>query len=102
MDQANNYKDSPEVTHTADTRNPDWDKYAPEGQGRTDEQIRADVHQVLLEKGGDVGKGVAISVGDGIVTLSGKVGSQDDQKRVEQLVRSVPSVKEVRGQLSVS
>lgn len=87
--------------HTADTRNPGWDKYAPEGHGHTDEQVRADVHEAL--RGADVkdASALSISVGDGIVTLGGRVASQDEQQRIEQLLSSIPSVKEVRNDLSV-
>jgi hypothetical protein len=40
-------KKSREGTHTADSRNPDWDTYVARGHGQTDEQIRADVHEAL-------------------------------------------------------
>ena len=84
--------------HTADTRNPDWDKYVPEGQGRTDEQIRADVHQALLSENGSKTSSMSISVQDGIVTLAGSVDSDSEQQRLTELVRAVPSVKDVRDQ----
>jgi len=88
-------------THTADTRNPDWDKYKPEGHGRTDEQIRNDVQQALVGEDGKQTTGLSVSVGDGIVTLGGRVESQDEQRRLTELVRGVPSVKEVRDELKV-
>ena len=94
-------KSSDNRQHTADTRNPDWEKYAPDGQGRTDEQIRADVHQLLLESGESGGPTLSVSVGDGIVTLSGEVATQEDRQRVAELVRSVPSVKDVLDQMQV-
>jgi len=96
-----NAKDSDNRAHTADTRNPDWDKYSPEGQGRTDEQIRADVHEALRGEDGEDTSSLSISVGDGIVTLSGRVDSASEQQRLTELVKAVPSVKDVRDQLEV-
>ncbi|MDB4973238.1 MAG: hypothetical protein JWN48_1579 [Myxococcaceae bacterium] len=85
--------------HTADTRNPGWDSYSPSGQGRTDEQIRADVHAALTGVDGQKEQTLSVSVQDGIVTLSGRVKSRDLQQKVLEQVRAVPSVSEVRDQL---
>jgi osmotically-inducible protein OsmY len=97
-------KSSDNRDHTADTRNPDWDKYVPEGKGRTDEQIRADVHEALAGAGGADASGgatqsLSVSVQDGIVTLSGRLPGESAQQKVLEQVRAVPSVKEVRSQL---
>ena len=88
-------------THTADTRNPEWETYAPKGEGRTDEQIRADVHQALLEMQDTSGKNIALEVKDGVVTLSGRVASDDQRKQLDKLVRGVDSVRDFRDQLEV-
>jgi osmotically-inducible protein OsmY len=98
MSQADDQSDN--RLHTADTRNPDWDKYSPDGRGRTDEQIRADVHEVLRGGGQTAPEGVSISVGDGIVTLSGRVSDSSERQRLTELVRSVASVKDVKDQLT--
>ena len=95
-------KQSNTVTHTADTRNPEWPNYAPEGHGRTDEQIRADVHQALLGLGSEPASKLSISVQDGVITLDGQVQSQDEQQQITQLIRGVPSVKDLRDQLKVA
>jgi osmotically-inducible protein OsmY len=95
-------KQSNTVTHTADTRNPEWPNYAPEGHGRTDEQIRADVHQALLGLGTDSHSKLSISVEGGVITLGGQVASNDEQQKVIKLIRGVPSVKDVRDQLKVA
>lgn len=87
-------------SHTADSRNPDWDKYVPEGHGRTDEQIRADVHEALRSYGKELGT-VGISVGDGIVTLTGQVASANDQQSLTELIRNVPSVRDVQNRVQV-
>ena len=84
--------------HTADTRNPDWNKYVPEGHGRTDEQIRADIHQVLSSQSDlDTGS-LSIEVQDGLVTLSGKLGEGSASSTVVERIRAVSSVREVRDQ----
>jgi osmotically-inducible protein OsmY len=87
--------------HTADTRNPDWEKYTPDGHGRTDEQIRADVHAALTGSAGAPAHGIAVSVGDGIVTLSGTVSSEEERSRLVEQVRAIPSVKDLRDQTRV-
>lgn len=86
------------TAHTADTRNPDWNKYVPDGHGRTDEQIRADIHQVLSSQTDlDTGS-LSIEVQDGLVTLSGKLGEGAASSTVVDRIRVVPSVREVRDQ----
>lgn len=97
----NDARQSNTRTHTADTRNPEWPSYAPKGEGRTDEQIRADVHQALMKLQDTSGKSFTIEVKDGIVTLGGRVDDQTDRKQLEQLVRSVDSVRDFRDQLQV-
>ncbi|MET0343773.1 MAG: BON domain-containing protein [Polyangiales bacterium] len=86
-------------THTADTRNPEWESYAPKGEGRTDEQIRADVHQALVKQKDASGQALSIEVKDGVVTLSGRIDGDQRRQEVEKLVRSVPSVRDFRDQL---
>jgi osmotically-inducible protein OsmY len=83
---------------TADTRNPEWNSYSPEGEGRTDEQIRADVHAVLAETQVGQPSGLEVTVLDGIVTLSGQVEDASVQQRLCEKLREVPSVKDVRDQ----
>jgi osmotically-inducible protein OsmY len=86
--------------HTADTRNPDWNKYVPEGHGRTDEQIRADIHDVLSAHGGTDTTSLSIDVKDGLVTLGGKLGQGSASSSIVERIRAVPSVREVRDQTS--
>jgi len=88
--------------HTADTRNPKWDNYAPQGHGRSDEQIRADVHDALQKLHASqpaAAEQLSISVDAGVVTLSGRAASQAEQRRIVELVRAIPSVRELRDQL---
>jgi osmotically-inducible protein OsmY len=90
------------TTHTADTRNPEWDKYVPEGHGRTDEQIRADVHDALSAQSGFDAAALSINVQDGLVTLSGKLSNGTTSKDLVERIRAVPSVREVRDETGAS
>jgi osmotically-inducible protein OsmY len=78
------------------------DPYVPDGHGRTDEQIRADVHELLTNQAGQSVSGLSLSVKDGIVTLEGEVQSQAEQQRVSNLLRAVPSVKRVENKLRLA
>jgi len=84
--------------NTADTRNPEWESYAPSGHGRTDEQIRADVHAALSATDAGQPSSLRVTVLDGIVTLSGEVGDASKRSRICEKIRGVPSVREVRDQ----
>lgn len=94
--------DDATTKHTADTRNPDWDKYVPEGHGRTDEQIRADVHEALSSQSGLATGSLSVNVKDGLVTLSGKLGDSSASSAVVERIRAVPSVRDVRDETSES
>ena len=76
------------------------DPYVPEGHGDTDEQIRADVHERLVDEG--TAQALNLSVEDGIVALRGEVASDSDRLRLVAIVRAVPSVKHVDDQLRVA
>lgn len=72
-----------------------------DGFGHTDAQIGRDVQQCLLGQPAPRGGRLLVSVGDGIVTLSGVVMDQAERRRLLELVRGVASVREVRDQLTV-
>lgn len=72
-----------------------------DGFGTSDEQIRKELQQRLTREGGTRGSRLLISIGDGIVTLKGEVTSPAEQRRLVDIVRSVPSVREVRQELHV-
>lgn len=88
---------------SADTRNPDWKSYVPEGHGHSDEQIRADVQEKLSAERdlGATSTALAIVVADGVVTLQGEVASRGVQQQLIELIRSVPSVRDVESKLRV-
>lgn len=97
----NDSKRSNAEAHTADSRNPDWESYAPKGKGRTDEQIRADVHQKLIGARDAPARNLSIEVCEGAVTLRGHVDSEAQRAKLEKLVRSVRSVQELHDRLQV-
>ena len=76
--------------------------YVPDGHGRTDEQIRADVHELLTTQAAQSVNGWSLSVRDGVVTLQGEVLSQSEQQRMSDLIRNLPSVKRVDNKLVVA
>jgi osmotically-inducible protein OsmY len=92
----------PERLPAEGSPNRNWPSYVPQGHGRTDEQIRADVHEVLLasEVSGR-GNGLSITVDDGMVTLVGSMPSADARKRLVDRVRALEAVKEVKDELNV-
>jgi len=71
------------------------------GHAHTDAQIGKDVQKRLLGQPAPRAGRLLVSVGDGVVTLSGEVDSEAERRRLTDLVRSVPSVREVRDELSV-
>jgi hypothetical protein len=71
-----------------------------DGHGSSDEQIRSDLQQRLTMEG-TRGSRLLISIGDGIVTLKGEVTSPAEQRRLVEIVRRVPSVREVREELRI-
>jgi hypothetical protein len=86
----------------AGTTNPDWDAYVPKGQGRTDEQIRADVHELLMKEDGERTTGLSVSIEAGVATLRGRVRGASERQRLLARVREVPAVKDVVDQLEVA
>jgi osmotically-inducible protein OsmY len=77
------------------------DPYVPQGHGRTDEQIRADVHELLTTRAHGV-TNLSLSVIDGVVTLRGEVDSSAQQQYASELIRDVPSVRRVENRLTVT
>jgi osmotically-inducible protein OsmY len=89
-----------DATKTANSGQADH-PYVPDGHGRTDEQIRADVHQLLGKEAQNI-SGLFLSVQDGVVTLQGEVQSHADQQRVSQQIRALPSVKSLDDRLRLA
>lgn len=78
------------------TRNPDWKSYTPEGHGRTDEQIRADIHEEISRQAHPSERALSVTVADGFVTLDGTFDDQDAHDALCKTIRAVPSVKGLR------
>lgn len=76
------------------------DPYVPEGHGDTDEQIRADVHERLIDEGH--AHALTLRVEDGVVAVAGEVASEPERLRLVAIIRAVPSVKHVEDQLRVA
>lgn len=66
---------------------------------RSDEEIRTDVRQCLVEAGCDPAQ-VQARVDQGVVTLTGKVPDTATQRRVEQSVRKLEGVVDLESSLS--
>jgi osmotically-inducible protein OsmY len=71
------------------------------GGGSSDGQIGSDVRQRLMAAPPPRGGRLLVSVGDGVVTLSGEVDDQIERERLLDLVRDVDSVRDVRDRLQV-
>jgi ElaB/YqjD/DUF883 family membrane-anchored ribosome-binding protein len=85
----------------AESTNPDWDSYVAKGHGRTDEQIRADIHELLLKESGERTSGLAVTVSGGVATLRGRVSGKAEQERLLARIREIPAVKSVTDQLEL-
>jgi osmotically-inducible protein OsmY len=66
-----------------------------------EEAMEADVRRAVL--GAVPGKtfGIEVKVDDGIVTLSGNVGSEDDRRRIAEAAQKVDGVRSVINNLQV-
>lgn len=73
---------------------------APRGYQRSDERIREDVCERLMDDGMNCG-GLEVAVRSGIVELSGEVDQRSDKHRIEQVAANVSGVSDVNNQLRV-
>ncbi len=74
---------------------------APKGYTRSDERIREDVNDRLMQSDELDPSEIEVSVSRGEVTLAGTVASRDEKFRAEQLAESVSGVKDVTNQLRI-
>lgn len=90
------------VPKAAESEVADGERANPgDGFGHSDAQIGRDVQRCLMGQPAPRGGRLLVSVGDGIVTLSGVVMDQAERSRLIDLVRGVASVREVRDHLTV-
>ena len=67
----------------------------------TDEQIKAEVEQVLTDDSWLDASNIQVSVQGGVVTLTGTVDSRDSKRLAEDLVDEVSGVKDVQNNLQI-
>jgi osmotically-inducible protein OsmY len=70
------------------------------GHTHSDEQIRAHIKQRLQKERAPRASHLLVSVGEGVVTLSGEVDDESERKRLTDIVRGVGSVRELHDELS--
>ena len=73
----------------------------PKGYTRTDDRIRDDINDRLMEDWGVDATDIEVSVAAGEVTLSGSVDGRDSKRRAEDLAADVLGVKDVQNNLRV-
>jgi osmotically-inducible protein OsmY len=74
----------------------------PKGYQRPDARIREDVCDRLTDDWRIDASEVEVTVNNGEVTLSGTVHNRDDKRNAEDVVESIPGVREVHNNLRVS
>lgn len=86
--------------------NDDWSgPYAgrgPKGYRRSDERIQEDICERLTEHPSIDASDIEVTVGDGDVTLTGRVESRAVKHLTEVMVETVSGVKEVHNQLRIA
>ena len=82
-----------------DPRSLDRDK--PRGLRRSDEQIMDEIESLLDQQGQVDASAIQVDVKDGIVTLSGNVGSSLEMRRVEGIVQNVLGVSDINNELTL-
>jgi len=74
----------------------------PKGYARTDERVREDASERLYADSHVDASEISVTVQNGEVTLSGSVENRRQKHRAENIVDSVPGVKDVHNQLRVT
>lgn len=74
----------------------------PKGYQRSDERIREDVSDRLMEHPELDASGLEVHVKDGVVTLTGDVDSRWAKRMAEDIAEDIGGVRDVMNQLSVS
>lgn len=73
----------------------------PKGYTRSDDRIKEDVSDMLMDAGHLDASGIEVTVKDGEVTLSGTVTSRDDKRDAEDMVERCSGVKHVQNNVRV-
>lgn len=69
------------------------------GHTHSDEVIRSHIQQRLTKERAPRASRLIVSVGEGVVTLRGEVDDEIERRRLLDMVREVPSVRELRDEL---
>jgi hypothetical protein len=81
---------------------PDYSGRGPKGYKRSDNRIREDVSDRLLEDHDVDASDITVEVKDGDVTLTGTVATREQKRRAEELVERTTGVSEVANNLRVN
>jgi len=81
---------------------PDYVGRGPKGYRRGDDRVREDVCESLARDARVDASDVEVEVKEGEVTLSGFVRTRDEKHRTEDLIESIPGVRDVHNHLRVS
>jgi hypothetical protein len=76
-------------------------KRSPQGRRRSDEALAQDIHEILTEDPELDATDIEVEVVGGAVTLSGIVYSSDAKLLAEELVETLPGVREVHNRLRI-
>jgi len=74
---------------------------APKGYRKSDDRIKEEVCERLIEEGIDCGN-VDVSIKEGLVTVTGEVNDRRDKHRIEEIAESVSGVSDVENQLRLA
>lgn len=87
---------------TYGTERPSYRGRGPKNYRRSDDRIREDVCERLMDDDHVDASDMEVSVQDSIVTLSGSVDDRDMKRRAEDIAESVHGVRDVQNQVRVS
>jgi osmotically-inducible protein OsmY len=73
----------------------------PKGYTRSDDRIREDISDALMADGEIDASEIEVQVRSGEITLNGSVESREMKRQVEDLVESIPGVRNVQNSLRV-
>jgi hypothetical protein len=84
-----------------ETRRGTYAGRGPRGYRRSDERISEDINDRLTDDWRVDASDVEVTVNNGMITLTGRVGSREEKRRAENIAESVSGVTDVSNQLRV-
>jgi len=73
----------------------------PKGYVRSDDRIREDISEELVQSGEVDASNIEVTVTTGVVTLDGEIEDRDQKRLAEDIVEAAPGVREVHNNLKV-